>query len=153
MTMSRGVGKKKWAIAALAVAAVALLAIYEVLLGRLFPFSPLVVGFSRQEYGNYVVYHHGQPESSQLSYLSEVVAVEEKYHGMRFRSKPKIFLCRDVVESRTLNVERSFEEVYGTKFGDEIARFKNELVSHPRSRNSEGGRRGVATTWDPRRAV
>jgi len=33
---------------------------------------------------------------------------------------------RDVVESRSLNVEKSFETVFGGNLGDEIARFKNE---------------------------
>lgn len=95
-------GKKKWAIAALFVAALSMLAVYELLLGRLFPFSPVAVGFSRREYENYVVYNHGQIESSQLSYLSDVVAIEEKYHGMSFRSKPEVFLCEDDSEFQRL---------------------------------------------------
>jgi hypothetical protein len=102
MTMSGSVGKKKWAVAILSVAVLALFAIYEVLLGRLFPFSPVVVGFSRLEYGTFVVYHHEHPESSHLSYLSDVVALEEKYHGMPFRWKPEIFLCKDDSEYQRL---------------------------------------------------
>ena len=102
----RGLGKKKWAVAALAVAALVLLVIHELLLGRLFPFSPVVVGFSRQEYGSFVVYHHGQPESSQLSYLSQVVVMEENYHGMAFRSKPEIVLCKD---------DREYQRISGGK--------------------------------------
>jgi hypothetical protein len=106
MMTFNGTGKKKWAAVTLCIAALTLFAIYELLLGRLFPFSPLVVGFSRQEYGSFVVYHHGQPESSQLAYLNEVLAVEEQYHGMAFRSKPEIFLCRD---------DREFQRLTGGK--------------------------------------
>jgi hypothetical protein len=102
MAKSRAMGKKKRAVAAISVGALALFAIYEVLLGRLFPLSPIVTGFSRQANGSVVVYHHGQPESSQLSYLSDVVLVEEKYHGMTFRSKPEVFLCRDDSEFHRL---------------------------------------------------
>jgi len=99
----RAVRKKKWAVAALAVAALVLFVIYELLLGRLFPLSPVVVGFSRQEYGHAVVYHYQQPEASQLSYLDDLVAVEEKYHGMPFRWKPEIFLCKDEGQYRKLS--------------------------------------------------
>ena len=110
-------GKKKWAIAALSVAALSLLAVYELLLGRLFPFTPVVVGFSRQEYENYVVYNHGQPESSQLSYLSDVVGIEEKYHGMAFKSKPEIFLCRDDGEFHRLSGGKArFNAINGRLF-------------------------------------
>lgn len=102
MTRFSGLRKKKRAVATLSVAALALFVVYEVLFGRLFPLSPVVVGFSRQEYGGVVVYHHGQPESSQFSYVNDVVAGEEKYHGMTFRSKPEIFLCKDDGEYRRL---------------------------------------------------
>ena len=88
-------GKKEWAFAALFVAVLSVWVVYELLLGRLFPFSPVVVGFARQECASYVVYSHGQPEAAQLSYLNEVAAWEEHYHGMAFRSKPEIFFCRD----------------------------------------------------------
>jgi len=117
MTMARGRRKKVWAAAILAGAALALLVLYEVLFGRLFPLSPVVVGFSRDEYGSYVVYHHGQPESSQLSYLSDVVVVEEKYHGLPFRSKPQVFLCRDEREYHRLTGGKArFIAIYGRLF-------------------------------------
>jgi hypothetical protein len=95
--------KKKWIVTALSVATLLLLAVYELLFGRLFPLSPVVVGFSRQEYDKYVVYHHGQPELPQLSYLSGVVTMEEKYHGMSFGSKPEVFFCKDDAEFRRLS--------------------------------------------------
>jgi hypothetical protein len=47
-------------------------------------------------------------------------------HGAR---RFQAFL-KDVVESHALNVERSFEKIYGTKLGDEIARFKTETQKH-----------------------
>jgi hypothetical protein len=37
---------------------------------------------------------------------------------------------KDVVEGHPLNVERSFETVYGTTFSEEIARFKAETKKH-----------------------
>jgi hypothetical protein len=117
MTTSGGMGKKKWAVATLSVVAFVLFAVYELLLGRLFPFSPVVVGFSRQEYRSSVVYHHEQPESSQLSYLSDVVALEEEYHGMSFRWKPEIFFCKDDSEYRRLTGgEARFNAINGRLF-------------------------------------
>lgn len=109
--------KKRWALAALFIAMLSLLAVHELLLGRLFPFSPVVVGFSRQESGNYVVYHHGQPEASELSYLSGVVGIEENYHGMAFKSKPEIFLCREDSEFQRLSGGKArFNAINGRLF-------------------------------------
>jgi len=104
---SRAIWRKKRTIAALGLAVVALFAAYEVLLGRLFPLSPVAVGFSRQEYGKVVVYHHQQPEASQLSYLNDLVTHEENYHGLPFRWKPEIFLCRDDGQYRRLSGGRA----------------------------------------------
>jgi len=106
-TASCGMRKKRWVVAAVAVAALALFGVYELLFGRLFPFSLVAAGFSRQEYERFIVYHHGQPESSQLSDLRDVVAIEEDYHGMPFRSEPEIFLCRDDREYHRLTGGRA----------------------------------------------
>jgi hypothetical protein len=109
--------RRTWAIVGLSIATVSLLAVYELLFGRLFPFSPVVVGFSQQEYGRYVLYHHGQPELPQLSYLSDVVALEEKYHGMSFRSKPEIFFCKDDSEFHRLTGGKArFNAIHGRLF-------------------------------------
>jgi hypothetical protein len=97
---------KKRALAIFVVAAIALLVVYHLLFGRLFPFSPLVLGFSRQAFGGFVVYHHGQPESSRLTYLNDVVVMEEKYHGLLFKWKPEVFLCAD---------DREYERLSGSK--------------------------------------
>jgi hypothetical protein len=110
-------GKRKWAIAALSIAVLSLLVGYELLLGRLFPFSPVVVGFARHEHGTYALFDHGQPELPQLSFLSDVVAKEEQYHGMRFRSKPKIFFCRDDGEFHRLSGGKArFNAINGRLF-------------------------------------
>ncbi len=37
---------------------------------------------------------------------------------------------KDVVQSHSLNVGKSFERVYGRKLDDEITRFKNETKKH-----------------------
>jgi hypothetical protein len=87
--------KKKWIIVALSVVILSLVAVCELLLGRLFPFSPVVIGFFRQEHSNYVVYHHPQQDLPPLSYLSNAVSMEERYHGMLFRWKPEVFFCKD----------------------------------------------------------
>lgn len=75
--------------------ALALWIVYELLLGRLSPFSPMVVGFSRQEHGSYVLYHHGPSAMPPMAYLNDVVAMEEKYHGMSYKRKQEIFFCKD----------------------------------------------------------
>ena len=51
--------------------------------------------------------------------------IRSSYGAQRYQA-----FLKDVVEGHPLNVERSFEKVYGTKLGDEIARFKNETKKH-----------------------
>jgi hypothetical protein len=110
-------GKKIWAILGLSITAVSVVVVYELLLGRLFPVSPVVVGFTRQECGTYVLYSHRQPELTQLSYLSDVVAMEEKYHGMSFKSKPEIFFCKDDAEFHRLSGGKArFNAIHGRLF-------------------------------------
>ena len=110
-------GKRIWAIVGLSIAAVSLLAVYELLLGRLFPLSPIVVGFSRHEHGDYVVYDHGQAGSVQLSYVGDVVALEENYHGMSFGSKPEVFFCKDDSEFHQLTGGKArFNAINGRLF-------------------------------------
>jgi hypothetical protein len=51
-----------------------------------------------------------------------IVAFLRSSHGAQ---QYQAFL-KDIVEGNPLNVERSFETVYGTTFGEEVARFKAE---------------------------
>ena len=91
----------------ISVAALALFATYEVVFGRLAPFSPVVVGFSRHDCGKAVVCHYQQQEAFQLSYLNGLVAAEEKYHGMQFRWKPEVLFCRTEGQYRRLTGSRA----------------------------------------------
>jgi len=64
-------------------------------------------------------------ENKTAFFYSEFGCIVEFLRSSYGAQQYQAFL-KDVVESRALNLERSFEKVYGTKLGDEIARFKNE---------------------------
>ena len=115
---SPGTKHSKWRRAAVPLfALLALLAAGELLFGRLVPFSPVVVGFSRLEGPAFVVYHHRQPEASRLSFLGDVISLEEAYHGLRFTRKPEVFLCRNDAEFRRLTGGRArFNAINGRLF-------------------------------------
>jgi hypothetical protein len=120
MTPSFSPGRtRRWAtkIAQWFVVALLLFALYHALFGRFFPLSPIILGFSRQEYISATVYHHGQYESSQLSYLNDVIPYEETYHGISFRWKPAVFLCKDDCEYRRLTGSKArFTSINGRVF-------------------------------------
>ncbi len=81
-------------LAAVAAIAAALLA-YELLCGKLFPYCPVVVGFSRHELPHAVVYVQHGARSRDFAALDSLVPVVERSHGMRFRRKPRLFVFGD----------------------------------------------------------
>lgn len=62
-------------------------------------------------------------------FYSEFGCIVEFIRSSHGTQRYQAFL-KDVVESHSLNVEQSFQRVYGKNLGDEIARFKNETNKH-----------------------
>lgn len=68
------------------------LIIYLFLFGRLFPFSPIIIGFKKIEYKNAIVYYHYPDSVNEFSSVESIIEGVERFHGLRFKKKVKIFL-------------------------------------------------------------
>jgi hypothetical protein len=90
----------------LAVAAVALLA-HEVLWGKLFPISPVAVGFSKHELARSIWYVQEGASLGDLGRLDGVVPQVEASHGLRFIHKPRLFVFRDDASYRRRSLSRA----------------------------------------------
>ncbi|MBX7258981.1 MAG: hypothetical protein K1Y02_21645 [Candidatus Hydrogenedentes bacterium] len=68
---------------------------YFFLFGKLFPFSPLIIGFSKHEMTNSVVYVQNGANFNDYARLDALIPGVEKFHQQRFTNKPKLFIFRD----------------------------------------------------------
>jgi len=67
-------------------------AAYALLFGKLFPFSPVLVGFERTDLRNAVVYAQKGYDFGDLGWIDSAFAGLEEFHGLRFASRPRIIL-------------------------------------------------------------
>ncbi len=66
--------------------------VYLLLYGRLFPLSPFVTGFNKQEYQRVIIYYQSA-RISQFGSIDSLIQVVEKSHQLNFRHKVEIFIC------------------------------------------------------------
>ncbi len=70
--------------------------------GRLVPFSPVVVGFSKQERDKAFMYTETQPPPADPAMIDRCVVEVEQAHGLAFRHKPEIFFMKTPAAFRRL---------------------------------------------------
>jgi len=63
--------------------------------GKLFPYSPIIVGFDKQEMPHLVVYIQKGNQFSNFGWVDSLVPSVEAFHDLHFKSKPKIFFFAD----------------------------------------------------------
>ncbi len=80
-------------IAIIAIVVVALS--YLLLWGKLFPYSPIKIGFSKHELSNVIVYVQHGTEYKNYKIFDTYLPAVENFHELRFKKKPKIFIFRD----------------------------------------------------------
>lgn len=68
---------------------------YLFLWGKLFPYSPLKIGFSKHELTNIILYVQDGVPYKDYSVIDAYPPVVERWHDLRFREKPVIFIFRD----------------------------------------------------------
>lgn len=69
--------------------------IYSFLFGKLFPYSPIIIGFSKNELSNTIFYIQKEAKYGELKKINDLVPFVEKFHELKFRRKPRIFLFKD----------------------------------------------------------
>jgi hypothetical protein len=67
---------------------------YLSLWGRLFPFSPVIVGFSRQEGERAVIHAEANAQFDHFALIDQCIVSVEQAHGLAFKHKPEIFLLK-----------------------------------------------------------
>ncbi len=87
--------KKKIIIAGLSV--LIGLVIYLFLFGRLFPYSPVIVGFEKHEFTNTIIYTQKGVPFDDYEKIDTLIPPIEKFHELKYLRKPKIFLFSDSV--------------------------------------------------------
>ncbi|MCC7521903.1 MAG: hypothetical protein IT220_09745 [Flavobacteriaceae bacterium] len=70
---------------------------YELLWGKLFSFSPIIIGFTKYELPHSSVYVQNGGDISNLTRIDTLIPIVEDFHELTFSSKPKIFIFRDSI--------------------------------------------------------
>lgn len=66
--------------------------ICQVLYGRIFPFSPIVTGFNKQEHQRAIIYYRSA-DISRFGSIDSLVQAIEQSHQLTFGRKVEIFIC------------------------------------------------------------
>lgn len=69
--------------------------IYHLFWGKLFPYSPYALGFTRNELSNVIVYVQDHAEYSNYKIFDSFTFPVEEFHGLKFKEKPAIYIFKD----------------------------------------------------------
>jgi len=73
------------------------LLIYIFLYGKLFPYSPVIVGFEKHELANTIIYTQSGISFDEYEKIDALIPPIEKFHDLKYLTKPKIFLFSDSI--------------------------------------------------------
>jgi hypothetical protein len=68
---------------------------YEFIWGKLFPYSPVKIGFTKYELSNIVIYIQNGAEYKDLKAIDILFPSIEDFHQLKFLNKPTIYIFRD----------------------------------------------------------
>ena len=68
---------------------------YELFCGKLFPFSPVIIGFTKHELSNTIIYVQKGSDYKDFQRLDTLIPAVEKFHEMKFVKKPEIMIFQD----------------------------------------------------------
>lgn len=86
--------KIKWFFLILVLFIVGLL-IYSLLWGKLFPYSPVILGFDKHELQHTIIYVQRGADFNDFIRIDTLIPSVEKFHELKFIKRPKIFIFRD----------------------------------------------------------
>ena len=69
--------------------------VYLFLFGKLFAYSPVVLGFSKYELNNTIIYVQNNSPFKEFGIIDTITKSVERFHQLQFQSKPKIFIFSD----------------------------------------------------------
>jgi hypothetical protein len=68
---------------------------FQLLWGKLFPYSPAKIGFMRHDFSNVVVYVQNGSTYYDYKTIDTLISVIETFHGLKFIRKPEILFFHD----------------------------------------------------------
>jgi hypothetical protein len=83
---------------------------YFLLFGKLFPFSPIAVGFEKYELRNVIVYVQHGSSFNNFKIIDSYTKSVESFHHLAFKMKPKIYIFsqKDTYLSQTVTKARFY---------------------------------------------
>lgn len=69
--------------------------IYMLLWGKLFPYSPIIIGFDKYELNNTIIYVQQGTKFNEFTRFDTLTKSVESFHELKFINKPKIFIFKD----------------------------------------------------------
>lgn len=79
---------------------------YLFLFGKLFTFSPTILGFTRHELTNTIIYVQKGADYNDFTRIDTLIPAIENFHDLKFTKKPETFFFRDSLSF----VKRSFSK-------------------------------------------
>jgi len=79
---------------------------YLFLFGKLFTYSPIIVGFTKHERTNTIIYVQKGADYNDFTKIDTLIPAIEKFHDLKFTQKPEIFIFRDSLSF----IKRSFSK-------------------------------------------
>lgn len=73
---------------------------YSFLFGRLFPFSPIIIGFEKKDFNKTIIYYHKTDNINEFFPIDTIIEGVERFHRLTFKRKVKIFLAESDKEYR-----------------------------------------------------
>lgn len=70
---------------------------YELLWGKLFAFSPIIIGFTKYELPHTSIYVQKGGDVSSLTRIDSLIPMVEEFHELRFLYKPTLFIFQDSI--------------------------------------------------------
>ncbi|HPI18803.1 MAG TPA: hypothetical protein PKY56_00395 [Candidatus Kapabacteria bacterium] len=68
---------------------------HHLLFGKLFAYSPVYIGFEKNEMQNTEIYIQDGSDIPNLKSIDTLIPIVEEFHGLKFKYKPKIYIFRD----------------------------------------------------------
>ena len=79
---------------------------YLFLFGKLFTFSPIIIGFAKHELINTIIYVQKGANYNDFTRIDTLIPAIENFHDLKFIKKPEIFFFRDSLSF----IKRSFSK-------------------------------------------
>jgi hypothetical protein len=68
---------------------------HQMLFGKLFPYSPIKLGFTKHELSDVIVYLQDVSTYNRCEEINALIPRVERLHGLKFKHKPEVLIFRD----------------------------------------------------------